>query len=89
VLITHGNAGCALDRGYLAGPIHEAAPIDVYILEYPGYGARAGSPDKSSLLAAGEEALGLLTNGLPCYLVGECQRAVKTSQSRANENQPL
>ncbi len=71
VLITHGNAGCALDRDYLARPIHDAAPVDVYVLEYPGYGARAGSPSKTSLLAAGEEAFDLMTNGLPCYLVGE------------------
>ena len=71
VLITHGNAGCAIDRGYLAGPIHEAAPVDVYVLEYPGYGAREGSPDKRSLLAAAEEAFGLLTNDLPKYLVSE------------------
>jgi pimeloyl-ACP methyl ester carboxylesterase len=71
VLITHGNAGCAIDRGYLAGPIHDAAPVDVYVLEYPGYGSREGSPDKRSLLAAAEEAFGLLTNGLPKYLVSE------------------
>jgi hypothetical protein len=71
VLITHGNAGCAIDRGYLAGPIHDAAPVDVYVLEYPGYGSRAGSPDKRSFLAAGDEAFGLLTNGLPKYLVSE------------------
>ena len=71
VLITHGNAGCAIDRGYLAGPIHDAAPVDVFVLEYPGYGSRAGSPDKKSFLAAAEEALGLLTNGLPKYLVSE------------------
>ena len=71
VLITHGNAGCAIDRGYLAGPIHDAAPVDVYVLEYPGYGSRAGSPDKRSFLAAAEEAFGLLTNGLPKYLVSE------------------
>jgi pimeloyl-ACP methyl ester carboxylesterase len=71
VLIVHGNAGCAVDRGYLAGPIHVAAPVDVYVLEYPGYGARAGSPDKRSLLAAADEAFGLLTNGLPKYLVSE------------------
>jgi pimeloyl-ACP methyl ester carboxylesterase len=71
VLITHGNAGCAIDRGYLAGPIHDAAPVDVFVLEYPGYGSRAGSPDKKSFLAAGEEAFGLLTNGLPKYLVSE------------------
>ena len=71
VLITHGNAGCAIDRGYLADPIHVAAPVDVYVLEYPGYGSRAGSPDKRSFLAASEEAFGLLTNGLPKYLVSE------------------
>jgi fermentation-respiration switch protein FrsA (DUF1100 family) len=71
ILIIHGNAGCAIDRGYLAGPIHDAADVDVFVLEYPGYGAREGSPGKSSLLAAGEEALDLLTNGLPKYLVGE------------------
>ena|ERR1700690_3472770 len=71
VLITHGNAGCAVDRGYLAGPIHEAAPVDVYVLEYPGYGAREGSPGKPAFLAAGEEAFELLTNQLPKYLVSE------------------
>ena len=71
VLITHGNAGCAIDRGYLASPIHDAVPVDVYVLEYPGYGSRSGSPDKRSILAAAEEAFGLLTNGLPKYLVSE------------------
>ena len=71
VLIVHGNAGCAIDRGYLAGPIHDAVPVDVYVLEYPGYGSREGSPDKKSILAAAEEAFGLLTNGLHKYLVSE------------------
>ncbi len=71
VLIIHGNAGCALDRGYLAGPIHEAASVDVYVLEYPGYGAREGSSDKSSLMAAGEEALALMPGDQPKYFVGE------------------
>ena len=71
VLITHGNAGCAIDRGYLAGPIHDAAPVDVYVLEYPGYGARGGAPGKPAFLAAAEEAFGLLTNNLLKYLVSE------------------
>jgi len=71
VLVTHGNAGCAIDRGYLASPIHDAAPVDVYVLEYPGYGSREGSPDKRSFLAAADEAFGLLTNGLPKYVVSE------------------
>jgi uncharacterized protein len=71
VLICHGNAGCALDRGYLAGPIHAAAPADVYVLEYPGYGVRPGSPGKPTLLAAGEEALALMPKGPPKFIVGE------------------
>ncbi|MGA3164134.1 MAG: alpha/beta hydrolase [Verrucomicrobiota bacterium] len=71
VLIVHGNAGCAIDREYLAGPIHDAASVDVYVLEYPGYGARAGSPGKRSFIAAGEEAFESLPNGLPGYVVSE------------------
>jgi hypothetical protein len=70
-LIFHGNAGCAIDREYLARPIHAAAAVDVYVLEYPGYGARDGSPGKRSFIAAGEEAFALLTNGRPKYLVSE------------------
>ncbi|HUC84783.1 MAG TPA: alpha/beta fold hydrolase [Candidatus Acidoferrales bacterium] len=71
VLIVHGNAGCALGRDYLAQPIHEAAKVDVFVLEYPGYGARPGSPAKGSILAAAEEAYQLLPAGLPKYIVSE------------------
>jgi pimeloyl-ACP methyl ester carboxylesterase len=71
VLITHGNAGCAIDRGYFAGPIHDAAPVDVFVLEYPGYGAREGSPSEQSLLVAAGEAFALLTNQARIYIVSE------------------
>jgi pimeloyl-ACP methyl ester carboxylesterase len=71
VLITHGNAGCAIDRGYLARPIHDAMPVDVYVLEYPGYGARDGSPGKQSFFAAGAEAFELLPDSLPKYVASE------------------
>jgi pimeloyl-ACP methyl ester carboxylesterase len=71
VLVVHGNAGCALNRGYIARPIHEAAARDVYVLEYPGYGARGGSPSMKSFLAAGEEAFGLLPSNMPIHLVSE------------------
>ena len=71
VLITHGNAGTALSRDYLARPIHDAEPVDVYVLEYPGYGAREGSPSKTSMVAAAEEAFHLLPAGKPRYLVSE------------------
>jgi uncharacterized protein len=71
LLIMHGNAGCALDRDYFAKPIHDGTAMDVYVLEYPGYGARAGSPSLKSWLAAGEEALDLLPMDKPVYLVSE------------------
>jgi pimeloyl-ACP methyl ester carboxylesterase len=71
VLVLHGNAGCALDRGYLAQPIHAAGPYDVHVLEYPGFGARGGSPSLSSLLAAAEEAFDALPARHAAHLVGE------------------
>jgi pimeloyl-ACP methyl ester carboxylesterase len=71
VLIVHGNAGCAVNRDYLAQPIHEAMDADVFVLEYPGYGARAGSPGKKSFDAAAEEAFQLLPADAPKYIVSE------------------
>jgi pimeloyl-ACP methyl ester carboxylesterase len=71
VLIVHGNAGCALSRDYLARPIHDAADVDVFVLEYPGYGARPGAPSKQSFLAAAEAAFQLLPAKLPRYVVSE------------------
>src|ERR1035437_9957459 len=65
VLIVHGNAGCALSRDYLAQPIHDAASVNVFILEYPGYGAREGSPGRKNFVAAAEEAFQLLPANLP------------------------
>jgi pimeloyl-ACP methyl ester carboxylesterase len=71
VLVVHGNAGCALSRDYLARPIHDAAAVDVFVLEYPGYGARSGSPSKASFLAAAEAAFQLLPTNSPRYVVSE------------------
>lgn len=71
VLIVHGNAGCAIDRSYLTAPVHAAESVDVFVLEYPGYGAREGSPSKKNFVAAAEEAFQLLPGGLPKYVVSE------------------
>jgi hypothetical protein len=71
VLVAHGNAGCALYRGYLVRPIHEAGSVDVYVLEYPGYGTRSGSPSQRSILGAADEALGVLPKTRPVYVVSE------------------
>ena len=71
VLIVHGNAGCAIDRGYLAKPIHAAAPVEVFVLEYPGYGSRDGSPGERSFLGAADEAFDLLPKHVPIFIVIE------------------
>ncbi len=71
VLVVHGNSGCAAERDYLAAPIRAAGAIDVFVLEYPGFGARGGSPTMKSLLAAADEAFGLLSNRSPLYVVSE------------------
>ena len=71
VLIAHGNAGSALNRAYIAAPIHSVGNIDVFVLEYPGYGAREGSPTLQSFLAAAEDAFRLLPTNRPVYVVAE------------------
>jgi len=71
VLITHGNAGCAFQCAHYADAIQPIAPLDVYIVEYPGYENRPGSPTEHTLYAAADEALNLLPKNRPLYLVGE------------------
>lgn len=53
-LVMHGNAGQAAQRGYML-PCFPAGD-SVYILEYPGYGAREGRPSRPSFNEAAEAA---------------------------------
>jgi pimeloyl-ACP methyl ester carboxylesterase len=71
VLITYGNASCAASSARYADAIQSAAAFDVFILEYPGYADRAGSPSQSSLFRAADEAFQMLATNGPVYLVGE------------------
>jgi pimeloyl-ACP methyl ester carboxylesterase len=60
LLVFHGNAGTALDRSYFVGALARASPalpLDVVLVEYPGYGARSGEPTQESILAAAREAI--------------------------------
>ena len=53
-LMLHGNAGQAAHRDYALSAV---SPRDsFYVLEYPGYGIRSGSPNKDSMNAAAAEA---------------------------------
>jgi uncharacterized protein len=71
-LMIHGNGGQAADRTYA---LHAFSDRDsVYILEYPGYGARPGTPSKQSLARAAVEAYQHLRRTYPTKpvcIVGE------------------
>jgi len=72
-ILFHGNAALGIDRGYLA-PAFAARGIRLVLAEYPGYGARAGSPTEQALV---QDAGALYTMVLgrypatPVMLVGE------------------
>lgn len=71
-LVTHGNAGQASQREYIVELLPEDA--DVYVLEYPGYGARSGDPSRASFDAAASAAwrrLGELHPNLLRNVLGE------------------
>ena len=74
LLVFHGNAGCALDRiCYVDAFGGEGRMWEVCIMEYPGYGAREGSPGKDNFIAAGRAAVEnlLATDKRPVFLLGE------------------
>ncbi len=73
VIVLHGNAGSALDRNYLRQVLQAPGvpPLDVFLMEYPGYGPRAGEPTESSIVDATVQAVDLLGPDLPVLLVGE------------------
>ncbi len=62
-LMLHGNAGQASDRFYAMPSFSNED--SVFILEYPGYGSREGTPSKDTLNRAAEEAYLLLRETYP------------------------
>lgn len=71
ILITYGNAGYSTSCAHYANDIQNVAAMDVYILDYPGYADRPGSPTEKNLYRAADEALQLLNTNLPVYALGE------------------
>jgi pimeloyl-ACP methyl ester carboxylesterase len=71
VLVIHGNAGCAGDRFHYADAFQSIEPMDFYILEYPGYGGRAGAPSQSTILNAAEDGLKSIPGEYPVFLMAE------------------
>jgi len=62
-LFLHGNAGQATDRTYVLPSF--PATDSVYILEYPGYGMRSGSPSMTAFNSAAQQAYELLKSQNP------------------------
>jgi pimeloyl-ACP methyl ester carboxylesterase len=72
LVVLHGNAGSALDRTPYAAALAPLG-IEVWLLEYPGYGSRTGAPSLPSLSEAAVRAVRALA-GLgpePVLLLGE------------------
>ena len=62
-LLVHGNGGQASDRVYALSSF--SSQDAVYILEYPGYGLRPGSPSMEALNAAAKQAYQVLRSRFP------------------------
>jgi pimeloyl-ACP methyl ester carboxylesterase len=72
VLVFHGNAGAALHRTYYIDALQRLG-YRVIIAEYPGYGAREGSPSEAAMIedgiATAKKALQMYKE--PLFLCGE------------------
>ncbi|MCX6928924.1 MAG: alpha/beta hydrolase [Verrucomicrobia bacterium] len=71
-LMMHGNAGQAADRDYVLQRMSEKDSL--YVLEYPGYGSREGSPCLQSINQAASEGYRLLrarNPNTPVCVLGE------------------
>ncbi len=72
LLVFHGNAGDAVLRSnYLR--TFDAVGWETYVMEYPGYGARPGTPGRSAFYEAARAAIAQLraADSRPIILLGE------------------
>src|SRR5271170_5111964 len=88
-LMMHGNAGQASDRGYALAAF--SAQDSVYLLEYPGYGDRPGTPSMQSINRATTEAYEILSRRFPdtpLCVVGESIGSGPASMLARNPRPP-
>jgi len=76
LLVFHGNAGYALDREYFVNGFQslQAGKLwEIYLFEYPGYGARPGTPGEKAFISMARAAFEQLQRDdtRPLYLAGE------------------
>lgn len=83
-LVFHGNAGLAVQRAYWADALERILPgraVSVYILEYPGFGRRPGSPSEVSLKAAALAAFDAIPGTGRIHLLGESLGSAVAAQA--------
>lgn len=86
-LVFHGNAGLAVQRAYWADALERVSPGQVpavYILEYPGYSWRLGTPTQTSITAAALTAIDAIPGAEKIHLLGEslgCAVAAQVAQA--------
>jgi len=85
-LMLHGNGGQASHRGYVRSRMRESDAL--YVMEYPGYGARAGSPSREVFNEAAAEALAELRRRFPDKRVGVMGESIGTGPAAWLGSQP-
>lgn len=88
-LMFHGNAGQAADRDYVLPSLPD--DVSLYVMEYPGYGARVGTPSMASINEAAAAAYELLrkqAGGLPVSVLGESLGSGPASWLATRSNAP-
>lgn len=86
-LMFHGNGGQAADRSYVLPKI---PPSDsLYVLEYPGYGSRGGSPSKESINAAALTAYRALQRVFPSTPIGVIGESIGSGPASSLASVPL
>jgi pimeloyl-ACP methyl ester carboxylesterase len=91
LLVLHGNAGTALDRLHFIQAFQSPKvlpALEVYLLEYPGYGPLEGTPSEKSLLKAALAGVDALPNR-PLVLCGESLGGAVASLAAARRPQAV
>jgi len=90
VMVFHGNGGAASDRLFYTRAL---APLGyrVLLMEYPGYGGRAGKPSEASFIADAKQSVALAHHhfGVPLFLWGESLGAGVVAALAADSTLPI
>ena len=70
-LLTYGNGSHATGNPGYFDNLQNLGRFDIYILNYPGYEDRPGTPTQANLFHAADDAMASLSTNLPLYLIGQ------------------